>query len=153
MIYLFTTDRQTVNYYSTIHTLELTYFHSNTQETMKKQLYPSDSFNFPPLHGRSPAEAKRTLHRLTSRRHGRWEGWRHKTAPNTVTHFRPVKCTIVYHWLYKRDVLEYYVKSPTIWGFGCHGNINLAYFATFAFCISETDVSYLDLVGIVCTQL
>ena len=32
-------------YYSTIHALELIYFDSNTQETMKKQLYPSDSSN------------------------------------------------------------------------------------------------------------
>ena len=30
MIYLLTTDRQTVNYYSTIHALELIYFDSNT---------------------------------------------------------------------------------------------------------------------------
>ena len=37
VIYLLTTDRQTVNYYSTIHALELIYFDSNTQETMKKQ--------------------------------------------------------------------------------------------------------------------
>ena len=29
--YLRTTDRQTVNYYSTIHALELIYFDSNTQ--------------------------------------------------------------------------------------------------------------------------
>ena len=45
----FTTDLQTVNYYSTIHALELIYFYSYTQETMK-QWYPSDSSNFPPLH-------------------------------------------------------------------------------------------------------
>ena len=45
-----TTDRQTLNYYSTIHALELIYFDSNTQETMKKQLYPSNSSNFQPLH-------------------------------------------------------------------------------------------------------
>ena len=49
VIYLLSTDRQTVNYYSTIHALELIYFYSNTQETMK-QWYPSDSSNFPPLH-------------------------------------------------------------------------------------------------------
>ena len=36
-------ERQTVNYYSTIHALELIYFDSNTQETMKKRLYPSDA--------------------------------------------------------------------------------------------------------------
>ena len=31
VIYLRSTDRQTVNYYSTIHALELIYFDSNTQ--------------------------------------------------------------------------------------------------------------------------
>ena len=31
VIYLLTTDRQTVNYYSTIHALELIYFDSNIQ--------------------------------------------------------------------------------------------------------------------------
>ena len=56
MIYLHTTDRQTVKYYSTIHALELIYFDSNTQETMKKQFYPSDSSNFPSLHWRNPAK-------------------------------------------------------------------------------------------------
>ena len=50
VIYLLTTDRQTVNYYSTIHALKQIYFVSNTQETMKKKLYPSDSSNFPSLH-------------------------------------------------------------------------------------------------------
>ena len=43
VIYLLTTDRQTVSYYSTIHALELICFNSNTQETMKKQLFPSYS--------------------------------------------------------------------------------------------------------------
>ena len=37
-------------YYSTIYAVEFIYFDSNTQETMKKQLYPSDSSNFLPLH-------------------------------------------------------------------------------------------------------
>ena len=46
-----------MNYYSTIHALELIYFDSNTQETMKKKLYPSDSSNFPPLHWRNPAKS------------------------------------------------------------------------------------------------
>ena len=32
------------------------YFDSNKQETMKKQLYPSDSSNFLPLHWRNPAK-------------------------------------------------------------------------------------------------
>ena len=50
MIYLLTNDGQTlIIHYSTIHALELIYFESNTQEMMKKQLYPSDSFNFPAL--------------------------------------------------------------------------------------------------------
>ena len=51
-----------------------------------------------------------TLHRLTSRRYGRWEGWRHKTAPNSVTRFRPVNCCRIehdfYHWFYRRGMLE-----------------------------------------------
>ena len=36
--------------------IELIYFESNTQETKKKQLYPSDSCSFPPLHWRNPAK-------------------------------------------------------------------------------------------------
>ena len=39
------TDRQTVNYYSTIHVLELIFFDSNKQETMKRQFYASDSIH------------------------------------------------------------------------------------------------------------
>ena len=50
VIYLLATDRQTVNYCSTIHVLELIYFDSNTHETMKKHFNPSDYSNFPPLH-------------------------------------------------------------------------------------------------------
>ena len=50
VIYLLTTDRQTVNYYSTIHAIELIYFDSYTQETIKNQLGPSKFSNFPPLH-------------------------------------------------------------------------------------------------------
>ena len=51
--------------------------------------------------------AKTTLHSLKSRSHGRWEEWRHKTAPNSVTHFRSVICCrIEQHWLYRWDVLE-----------------------------------------------
>ena len=46
-----------MDYYSTIYELELIYFDSNTQETMKKQLYPSDSYNFPPLHWRNDSKA------------------------------------------------------------------------------------------------
>ena len=37
VIYLLTTDRQTVNYYSTIHALELIYFDSNTQEMINQR--------------------------------------------------------------------------------------------------------------------
>ena len=44
-----------MNYYSTICTLELIYFGFNAQEMMKKQLYPSDYFIFPPLHWRNHA--------------------------------------------------------------------------------------------------
>ena len=32
------------------------YFDSNTQDTIKKKLDPSDSSNFPPLHCRNPAK-------------------------------------------------------------------------------------------------
>ena len=56
VIYLLTTDRQTVTYYSTIHALELIYFDSNTQETMKKHFNPSDFSDFPPLHWRNPTK-------------------------------------------------------------------------------------------------
>ena len=52
VIYLLTTDSQTVNYYSTIHAVELIFF--DTQETIKKQLYPSDSSNCPPLQREIP---------------------------------------------------------------------------------------------------
>ena len=52
VLYLLTTDRQTVIYYLIIHALQLIYLDSNTQGTMKKQLYPSDSSNFLPLHWR-----------------------------------------------------------------------------------------------------
>ena len=41
--------------------------------------------------------AKTTLHCLTSRRHGWCEGWRHKTAPNSIKHFRPVNCCRIEH--------------------------------------------------------
>ena len=55
----------TVNYYSTIHALELIYFDSNTQETMKKQLYPSNTSNFPPLHWRNSAKSLTVMHAFT----------------------------------------------------------------------------------------
>ena len=116
------TDRQTVNYYSTIHALELIYFDSNTQETMKKHLYLLVSSNLPPLHWRNPAKGLTVtqvftcisyvsnVQITTSRRHGPWEGWCNKTAPKSVTHFCPVNCCRIehdfYHWLYRRGVLE-----------------------------------------------
>ena len=45
-------------YYS-VHTLELIHFDFETQQSMKKQLYPSDAYpsdasNFPPLHWSIP---------------------------------------------------------------------------------------------------
>ena len=71
--------------------------------------------------------AKTTLHHLTSKRHGRWEGWRHKTAPNSLTHFRPVNCCRIEHeflplsiyWC-RRGVLEYIItfqwsSYATVW--------------------------------------
>ena len=54
-----------MNYYSTIHVLELIYFDSNTQETMKKHLYPFDSSNSPPLHWRSLAKGLTVMQTLT----------------------------------------------------------------------------------------
>ena len=42
--------------YPATHEIELIYFVSNAQESLKKQLYPSDYFNFPPLHWRNPAK-------------------------------------------------------------------------------------------------
>ena len=83
MIYLLTTDPQTVIYYSTNHAQELIYFDSNTQKTTKRLLYPSDFSNFPPSNKEIPPKVltvtltftcisyvvevrKTTLHRLTS---------------------------------------------------------------------------------------
>ena len=50
VIYLLTADRQPVIYWATNHLLARIYFDSNMQETMTKQLYPSDFSSFPPLH-------------------------------------------------------------------------------------------------------
>ena len=55
MIYLRTTDRQTVNNNSTIHALELIYFDSNTEYMTKTHLKSSASSNFLPLHKRNPS--------------------------------------------------------------------------------------------------
>ena len=49
-IYSLTNDRQPVIYWATYHLLARTYFDSSTQETTKRQVYPSDVSSFPPLH-------------------------------------------------------------------------------------------------------
>ena len=54
VIYSLSTDRQPVIYWATNHLFARIYFDSNTQETTKKQLYPSDFFSFPPLHEEIP---------------------------------------------------------------------------------------------------
>ena len=50
VIYSLTTDRQPVIYWATNQYLARFYFHSNTQETMKRQVYPSDVSSFSPLY-------------------------------------------------------------------------------------------------------
>ena len=50
VIYSLKTDRQPVIYCPTNHLLASFYFDSNTQETMKWQMYPSDVSSFSPLH-------------------------------------------------------------------------------------------------------
>ena len=50
VIYSLTTGRQSVICWATNHLLARFYFDSNTQETMKRQVYPSDVSSFPPLH-------------------------------------------------------------------------------------------------------
>ena len=54
VIYSLTTDRQPVIYWATNHLLARINFNSNTRETTKKQLYPSDFSSFPPLHKEIP---------------------------------------------------------------------------------------------------
>ena len=49
VIYSLPTDCQPVIYWATTHLLARL-FNSNTQETMKKQMYPSDFSRSPPLH-------------------------------------------------------------------------------------------------------
>ena len=49
-IKIFTADRQRMIYWAINHLLAKIYFDCNTHETMKKQLYPSDSSKFPPMH-------------------------------------------------------------------------------------------------------
>ena len=50
VIYSLTTDRQPVTYWTTNHLLARFDFDSNTQETTKRQVYPSDVSSFPQLH-------------------------------------------------------------------------------------------------------
>ena len=50
VIYSLTTDRQAVIYWATNHLLARICVDSNTQETTKRQVYPSDAASFPPLH-------------------------------------------------------------------------------------------------------
>ena len=50
VIYSLTTDQQPVIYWATNHLLARICFDSNTQETTKRQVYPSDIASFPPLH-------------------------------------------------------------------------------------------------------
>ena len=55
VIYSLMTDRQSVIYWATNHLLARLCFDSNTQETTKKQLYPSDFFQFSAITRRNPA--------------------------------------------------------------------------------------------------
>ena len=50
VIYSLMTDRQPVIYWATNHLLARIYLDSNTQETMKQQLYHSDYSSFLSLH-------------------------------------------------------------------------------------------------------
>ena len=50
VIYSLTTDRQPNIYWAKNHLLARLFFVSNTQETTKRQVYPSDADSFPPLH-------------------------------------------------------------------------------------------------------
>ena len=49
VIYLITTDRQSVKCRATNHLLARLYFDSNTQETTKRQVYPLYVSSLPPL--------------------------------------------------------------------------------------------------------
>ena len=137
-------DQQTVIYYSTIQALELICFDSNTQETMKMQLYPSNSSNFPSLHRRIPQifltvtqtftcitfimrknnVTLATLHWVTSMKHGRREGWRHKMeqlASRSSAQWHVTEWNmILFHWLYRCAVSEYPIILHC--GICCHGN-------------------------------
>ena len=50
VIYSLMIERQPVIYWATNHLLARLYFDSNTQETKKRQVYPSEVASFPPLH-------------------------------------------------------------------------------------------------------
>ena len=50
VIYALLTNQQSVIYRATNHLLRSLYFNSNTQETTKRQVYPSDVFSFLPLY-------------------------------------------------------------------------------------------------------
>ena len=50
VIYSLMTDRQPVIYWAKTHLLARLCFDSHTQETTKRQAYPSDVSSFPPLH-------------------------------------------------------------------------------------------------------
>ena len=54
VIYSLMTDRQPVIYWATNHLLARFYLDSNTEETTKRQVYPSDVSSFLPL--RNPAK-------------------------------------------------------------------------------------------------
>ena len=115
-IFLRLTDNQWI-YYSTI---------LANKKWRKIRWYPSDSYNLLPLHRRNPAKgltgirgyflrsqcAKTTLHLLLSRRHGRWEGWRHKTAAISVAWFHPVNCCRIEQDFSPLTIYEGQSKSP-----------------------------------------
>ena len=51
VLYSLLSNQQSVIYWATNHLLRSLYFDSNTQETTKRQVYPSDVFfSFLPLH-------------------------------------------------------------------------------------------------------
>ena len=62
-----------------IHALELIYFDSNTQETTKKPMYPSNSSNFPTLHCRNPVKSL-TVTQCYSAMAKSWKNLKHTTA-------------------------------------------------------------------------
>ena len=56
MIYSLTTDRHPVIYWATNHFLARFFFDSNTQETTKRQVYPSDVSSFRHYMKRNPTK-------------------------------------------------------------------------------------------------